>query len=621
MATRLRRRFEREARVTARLQHPSIVPVYGSGRGRGGQPFYAMKRVMGDPLDRVIATARTYTQRVALLPNVIAVTEAIAYAHSERVIHRDLKPANILIGAFGETVVIDWGLAKELAHPDSSDGDEAFAAPYRAPAADETGHGHVMGTPAYMPIEQARGEAIDERADVYALGAILYHVLAGRQPFRRADEDSVPWESMLARVLSGPPAPLETLQPEVPKDLAAIVARAMAIDRDARYPSAGELAADLKRFQTGQLVGAHRYSTWQLVRRWLRRHRTAAIVGGVAIALLAGVGTVSITRIIDEQQRTEQQRAVAMKSRGEAEGLMTFMLRDLRNKLEPLGKLELLDDVAKKANAYYRGTREGLTDTDLYHRAEAESNLGDVLAARGSVDDALAQFRESESIFASLLAKEWDGVAPDHFTCARNRTVALSKIGNLLLAHGRVADALAAQRESLEIGTALAAQKPESIMLRRDLEVDHFTIGDVMRTSGDSSGALVEYRASETIALELAAKDPTNSDRQDDLSAASTMVGMMLAAAGDGDGALAEYRRAVARASDLASKDPSNAKWQFTLATAHSRVGTTLDSRGDGSGGARREARCSRDDRGADGPRPDEHAVAILRGDGCARPR
>ena len=110
----LRRRFEREAQVTARLQHPAIVPVYGSGRARDGQPFYAMKQVTGEPLDKVIATTATLDERIALLPKVIAVTEAIAYAHAENVIHRDLKPANILVGAFGETVVIDWGLAKDL---------------------------------------------------------------------------------------------------------------------------------------------------------------------------------------------------------------------------------------------------------------------------------------------------------------------------------------------------------------------------------------------------------------------------------------------------------------------------------------------------------------------------
>src|SRR5438477_5274195 len=131
----LRRRFEREAQVTAKLQHPAIVPVYGSGR-RDGMPFYAMKHVTGEPLDKVIARATSLDERIALLPKVIAVTEAIAYAHSEKVIHRDLKPANILAGGFGETVVIDWGLAKDLRTTEEIES----VSPYRG-SGDETQHG------------------------------------------------------------------------------------------------------------------------------------------------------------------------------------------------------------------------------------------------------------------------------------------------------------------------------------------------------------------------------------------------------------------------------------------------------------------------------------------------
>jgi len=190
----LLRRFEREAQVTARLQHPAIVPVYGAGR-RDGLPFYAMKHVTGDPLDKVIDAAANVAERIALVPKVLAVTEAIAYAHAERVIHRDLKPANILVGAFGETVVIDWGLAKDLRAADDVD----TVSPYRA-SGDETSHGNVMGTPAYMPLEQARGEAVDEHADVYALGAILYHLLAGRAPYKKSADERVAWYVAIATV-------------------------------------------------------------------------------------------------------------------------------------------------------------------------------------------------------------------------------------------------------------------------------------------------------------------------------------------------------------------------------------------------------------------------------------
>jgi serine/threonine protein kinase len=142
-----------------------------------------------------------------------------------------------------------------------------------------------------MPVEQATGGVVDERADVYALGAMLYHVLSGAPPYRGASTDEI-----LAGVIKGPPPPLATRVAGVPPDLDAIVVKAMAHDAGQRYPSARELASDLKKFQTGQLVGAHRYSTWQLVRRWIQRHRTPVAVAVIAALLLIAVGVISLPR-------------------------------------------------------------------------------------------------------------------------------------------------------------------------------------------------------------------------------------------------------------------------------------------------------------------------------------
>src|SRR5690349_17952606 len=191
------RRVVGEAMVTARLQHPSIVPVYDAGSGRN-EPYYAMKLVAGKSLAELLAEAATSDARLALLPSVLAVAQAIAYAHSEKVIHRDLKPHNVIVGAFGETVVIDWGLAKQL-------GAAEEAAPAGASVSgDQTVAGDVLGTPAYMAPEQARGEELDERADVFALGAVLYHVLAGRPPYVAGDVEAI---LALARTGDAPPPP------------------------------------------------------------------------------------------------------------------------------------------------------------------------------------------------------------------------------------------------------------------------------------------------------------------------------------------------------------------------------------------------------------------------------
>jgi WD40 repeat protein len=299
------RRFVREARLTARLQHPSIVPVHEAGRWPTGEPFYAMKLVAGRSLKEIIDERASLDERLALLPNVLAVAEAIAYAHAQRVIHRDLKPSNVLVGEFGETVVVDWGLAKDLA--ETAEEPELAAGPYRtASDASLTVVGHVIGTPAYMPPEQARGEVVDERADVYALGALLYHVLAGRPPYEGTDSAAI-----LSAVLGGVPEPLARRQPGVPRDLATIVAKAMARDPAARYPSARELADDLRRFQTGQLVTARAYSRISLLTRWMRRHAAPVAVGLVALVVLAVTGVLSVRRILREKGIADAQRNVA----------------------------------------------------------------------------------------------------------------------------------------------------------------------------------------------------------------------------------------------------------------------------------------------------------------------
>jgi serine/threonine protein kinase len=262
------RRFEREARVAARLQHPGIVTVYDAGFWPTGEPYLVMKHVLGRSLDRVIADAETLEDRLALLPHLIAVADALAYAHDQGIVHRDLKPSNVVVGAFGETVVIDWGLAKDLRAADPDDPARAAVAP--APG-ELTVDGAVLGTPAYMAPEQAAGQPVDVRADVYALGAILFQALTGVSP---------------APDPSGSRPALAALEPRAPADLVAIAAKAMAQDPQQRYPSAFDLAEDLKRFQTGQLVAAHRYSLAAHARRWMSRHPAVTLASlGAAVAL------------------------------------------------------------------------------------------------------------------------------------------------------------------------------------------------------------------------------------------------------------------------------------------------------------------------------------------------
>jgi eukaryotic-like serine/threonine-protein kinase len=304
------RRFIREALITARLQHPAIVPIYEAGRWPSGEPFYAMKLVSGRSLDEIIKQQKSLAERLTLLPNIIAVAEAMAYAHSQRIIHRDLKPANVLVGSFGETVLIDWGLAKDL-----STGSEVATDSMMTPIHDDsTEVGTILGTPTYMPPEQAEGKAVDERADVYAIGAILYHTLAGAPPYGGSSSAET-----LARVLSQGPTPLPVREPGVPRDLATVVEKAMARDPSLRYPTAKELADDLVRFQAGQLVSAHRYSSLEMARRWIHRRRAPVSVAVGLLTALVMMGALAVSRIATERDGARKERAEARAAQAQAE--------------------------------------------------------------------------------------------------------------------------------------------------------------------------------------------------------------------------------------------------------------------------------------------------------------
>jgi hypothetical protein len=306
-----RARFERETRLTARLQHPNIVPVYDGGVDADGQPFLAMRLVGGVTLTQEIERAGTLAGRLRLLPQVIAACNAVAYAHHQRVTHRDLKPDNILVGDFGETLVIDWGLAKDLdALDEPTDPGDGASGVSGASGASLTRVGAVVGTPAYMPPEQAAGQPVDVRADVYALGAVLYHLLAGHPPYAQATD-------AVAAVLAGPPTAVDALAPGAPRDLVAVVNKAMARDPADRYADAQALAAEVEQFQAGRLVGAHHYTLAERAARLVRQNPATSLLA----ALLVVVGAGAFAALAEAYRVAELRRSEAEVARAEAETL------------------------------------------------------------------------------------------------------------------------------------------------------------------------------------------------------------------------------------------------------------------------------------------------------------
>ncbi|HSS02583.1 MAG TPA: serine/threonine-protein kinase, partial [Kofleriaceae bacterium] len=258
-------RFLREALITARLEHPGIVPVHEAGRWPDGTPFYAMKLVSGRPLRDLIAERPTVDQRIGLLHHVIAVADAIAYAHGRNIIHRDLKPSNVIVGDFGETIVIDWGLAKDLSmREEPLVGD----APPSTPRDQHlTATGAILGTPSYMAPEQGRGERVDQRADVYAIGGMLWELCV----LEKVPETGRQRDRVLRRA-------------GIDKDLATIIGKALEPDPERRYADAGVLAADLKAFKSGARITARNYSMFARLSRWLRRRRALVVSTAAVVA-------------------------------------------------------------------------------------------------------------------------------------------------------------------------------------------------------------------------------------------------------------------------------------------------------------------------------------------------
>lgn len=268
-------RFVEEAQITAQLDHPNIVPLYELNVNELDKPFYTMKLVRGDSLKTVIsglkrdrpAMRERYTLE-ELLAIFQRIADAIAFAHSKGVVHRDLKPDNIMLGAFGETVVMDWGLAKPMGRKVSNNQLKGtmrtmISSTRQDTAAHFTQVGTALGTPQYMSPEQASGNsyAVDARADVYGLGALLYSVLTLQPPIEAGDPEEV-----LSRVVAGRIAPPEEVvrsQPPVhlpdgklPAELSAIVMKALALDPDARYPNVREFQAALQEWRPGGWLAA-----------------------------------------------------------------------------------------------------------------------------------------------------------------------------------------------------------------------------------------------------------------------------------------------------------------------------------------------------------------------------
>ncbi len=601
-------RLERELAITARLQHPSILPVHDAGTTLAGEPFFVMPRVVGQSLQAAVAAAPGFAARLALVPAVARAVDAIAYAHDQGVLHRDLKPANVMLGAHGETLVIDWGLAVAMHEAGRAEPPLGLA----RGSGDATATGAVLGTPGYMSPEQLRGDrTLDARTDVYGLGGILYHALVGGAPHAGAGG------TRLAR-----PRPVRVACPEVPVELAAIVERALAADPDARYRSAGELARELGRYLDGQLVGAHRYSLGELVRRFLARHRAWVIAGSIAVLTIAVIGAIAVRQVLASRAVAEQERAEALRRGDAADALIAFSLGELHERLGAVGRLDVIRTVNDAVRRHYDAlpARAGAAGvTDRIRESDVLGLSGDERRAAGDAAAALAFYARSLARADDAAALAADGQGAQ---VAQARCRAYQRLADARADRGELAQAEAALRAALVQaeaagpghlvpdtlislamlarrrgddagGQALlerarplaeaAADRAPDRATRRTVLVLLDQLGTLAYERGDTTAASALFAASLARLEAHPPDDPDDAEHLEQLATVWGKVAIGRVATGDLAGAKAAHERSRDLAQRLTTRDPHNLAWLGILETAHHGVGKRAMALGDGA--------------------------------------
>jgi serine/threonine protein kinase/tetratricopeptide (TPR) repeat protein len=415
---RIRQRFLAEAEITGQLEHPGIVPIYALEKDVAGRPIYAMRFIQGKQLGEAIKAYHREPNSLKLrelLQRFVSVCQTLAYAHSRGVIHRDLKPANVMLGDYGETLVVDWGLAKRFrsiasqtnaespstsaGNPESGDGETTPAQTVAyAPAGVDTDSGQlttagqVLGTPAYMAPEQARGEieALGPAADIYALGAIVYEILTGQPPYRGPSAMEV-----LEQVVSGPPPKPIARSRRAPHALNAVCEKAMARTASERYATCDELAREVERWLADEAVTAYPEPLTARLGRWSRRHRTlvTGTIVAVVLMLLTGGGfawwrgqqeAAEVARLV----RNDEQIAALL---GQCEGALR---RD-----DAVGAALVLDEAEKR-------TSDGGADKPAARLAQLRTEL-DMLQDLDRIDDMIWEVSEGKVQGPEKAAKAW----------------------------------------------------------------------------------------------------------------------------------------------------------------------------------------------------------------------
>lgn len=546
-------RFYSEAEAAAKLRHPNIVGIHDVGECEG-QHFFSMDYIEGKSLGDLLKDQALKPRHAAELMQTIA--GAMHYAHTEGVVHRDLKPSNVLLDAGGSPLITDFGLAKQV----SSGGGKS----------EMTMAGTVVGTPSYMPPEQAQGriEEVGIRSDVYSLGAILYELLSGRPPFRGAGVMET-----LKQVIENEPVALRALSPAIPRDLETICHKCLQKEPEKRYQTAKELADELGRFLRGEPIFAQPISPAARAWRWCKRNpvvasTSAAALFGLVLALIAStVGYVQTSAALAESEESRRQAMAAV------DDLFTQVSENtLLNKpgLQPLRK-ELLG----RALAYYQRFLEQRSGDPRVQDelASAHFRIGLITEAIESPDEALPLFESARAMQENLVQ------------ATPNNPARLEALGNTLNALGtslaRKKDHTAAQQHftaAAGVRTRLAELAPQNSEYQRLLANTYMNLGNSLRISGDRAGALKMYDQAQDIRHAELKEHPENWKLQRDLGKGYYSLANLDRQEGNDTQAIERFALAAEQFESVVERDPADLDNRRLLSICYRLLGDLLST-------------------------------------------
>ncbi len=581
-----------EARAQAKVRHPHVLDVYDTGELEH-RPFIALRWVDGATL-REVSPDLSLEQHVEIFRQV---AEGLDAAHAQGLVHRDVKPSNVLVerrdGAL-QAWVSDFGIAAV------------------GQSAQAEGAGHLVGTVAYMAPERLDPRARpDRRSDVWSVGVLMFELLTGTFPFEGAGL----YEQLRAIRRQPVPTPRDRV-PSLPKDLEAIVLKCLAKDPSQRYPTCGELASDLQRFLSGDMVEAHTSNLAYRMARFSVKHRGWVRLAAVALVALL----VSSAAAMVLGWRAVQSEREALARRDQAEDLVSFMLLDLRDKLDRLGRLELIDEVGTQAMQYFAAVpASDLSDDELARYGTALHQLGEVRMRQGDLLSAVEAFDQSlqmaqasydrrpedaDRLFDLGQSQFWLGYGQRELGQAGDAEAAfqayldisrqlvdrdasnagwqmelayaLGNLGTLRQDQGDLDASRQLFQDSFDIKQQLAEASPDDQSLQSELAWAHNALAVVLIAQGDSTNAWRHLQDELTLRQALVDAAPHDATFQDELAVTHNYMGMWRLNYSRHSSAVEHLRHAVDIHEGLVANDPTNASRQLRLAINRNALGQAL---------------------------------------------